>query len=64
MLEGDQLVGRLDPKLDRDAGVLHIRRVWWEPSVKPTRARRRALREALDRYGAFTGAERVRLADP
>lgn len=64
MLEGGCLVGRLDPRLDREAGALHVRRVWWEPGVKPTRRRRAALADALDRYAAFNGVARVVAAAP
>ncbi len=59
ILEGARLLGRLDPKLDRDESHLAVRGVWWEPGIKPTRARRRALDEALARYAAFLGAARV-----
>lgn len=54
--DGARLVGRLSPALDRDAGVLRVRGVWWERGVKETRARRRALRNALEKYAAFNGA--------
>ncbi len=59
ILEGDRLIGRLDPKLHRDRGVLEIKGLWWEPGVKPTRARRGLLEEALQRLTEFVGAERV-----
>jgi uncharacterized protein YcaQ len=62
ILQGERLVGRLDPKLDREAGVLRVRRVWWEPGVKPTAGRRRELAAALDRYAAFVGARSVEVA--
>lgn len=61
ILEGQRLVGRLDPKFDRAAGVLRVKQVWWEAGVKPTRARRRALDEALARYAEFVGATRWEL---
>jgi hypothetical protein len=59
ILEGDQLVGRLDPKLHRDRGLLEVKGVWWEPGVKPTRARRALLDAALGRLAGLVGAERV-----
>jgi uncharacterized protein len=34
ILRGDRLVGRIDPVLDRKAGVLRINSVHWEPDVK------------------------------
>jgi uncharacterized protein YcaQ len=59
VLEGDRLVGRIDPKLHRDEGVLRIRRVFWEPSVRVTRARRKGLEDAAARLAQFVGAARV-----
>ena len=48
ILDGDRLVGRLDPKIHRDRGELEIKGIWWEPGVRPTRQRRAALDDALD----------------
>ncbi len=61
ILEGGQLVGRLDPKLDRDRGELDVRRVWWEKGVKPTQKRKRALRSATERFAEQIGAAKVKL---
>jgi hypothetical protein len=35
VLHGDRLVGRIDPELDRRAGVLRVNAVHWEPEAKP-----------------------------
>jgi uncharacterized protein YcaQ len=59
IMEGGRLVGRLDPKLHRDRGLLQIKGLWWEPGVKATRARKRALNEALERLAAFVGADDI-----
>ncbi len=59
ILEGDRLVGRLDPKLHRDRGLLEVKGLWWEPGIKATKARRRALEDALARLAAFVGATEV-----
>jgi hypothetical protein len=59
VLEGDRLVARVDPKFERAEGALKIRRVFWEPSVRPTRARVKGLEEAADRLALFLGAGRV-----
>ena len=59
ILEGDQLVGRVDPQFQRDRGVLAIRRVYWEPDVRVTRARCRKLEEAAIRLARIIGAERI-----
>ena len=59
ILEGDRLVGRLDPKLHRDRGLLEIKGLWWEPGTKVTKARRRGLDEALARLATFVGADHI-----
>ena len=61
ILEGGRLVGRLDPKLHRDRGVLEIKGLWWEPGIKATKARRRGLDEALERLAVFVGAGEIEL---
>jgi hypothetical protein len=61
ILEGDQLVGRLDPKLHRNQGLLEIRGLWWERGIRVTKARRRALDEALERLAASVGAAAIQL---
>ncbi|HYU31561.1 MAG TPA: crosslink repair DNA glycosylase YcaQ family protein [Thermoanaerobaculia bacterium] len=58
ILEGERLVGRLDPKLRREEGVLEIRQVWWEPGVRPSKGRLAALEAAVERLARLTGAER------
>lgn len=49
ILEGDRLIGRVDPRFDRARGEVVTEGLWWEPGIKPTRARLRALEEALER---------------
>ncbi len=57
ILEGDRLVGRLDPRHDRDQSLLVIQRVWWEPGVRPTRARKAMLEQAVAELAERIGAE-------
>jgi len=59
ILEGDRLVGRLDPKLHRTRGLLEVKGLWWEPGIKATKARKRALEEALERLATFVGADEI-----
>ncbi len=56
LLEGERLVGRLDPKLHRDRGVLEVRGLWWEPGIKPKKLRLKRLRETLEGLARFLGA--------
>jgi hypothetical protein len=63
VLEGERLVGRIDPKFERCEGLLHVRRVYWEPSVRPTLQRRRGLKRAVERLAGFVGAERISIPE-
>jgi len=62
ILEGESLVGRLDPKFHRDRGLLEIKGLWWEPGVKATRARKKALQAAIERLADFIGATEIQVA--
>jgi len=60
ILYGDDLVARLDPKLDRKTGTLKINGFWLEddaPADDPTFAD--ALGKGLARFAAFVGARQV-----
>jgi uncharacterized protein len=64
ILEGERLIGRLDPKLHREKGLLEVKGLWWEPKVKETKGRRAALEAALDRLAKQVGAERWAISPP
>ncbi len=57
ILEGERLIGRLDPKVQREKGLLEVKGLWWEPGIKETKGRRAALEAALDRLAKQVGAE-------
>ena len=57
ILEGERLVGRLDPKLHRERGLLEVRALWWEPGVRESKGRRAALEAAVERLARLVGAE-------
>lgn len=61
ILEGDRLIGRLSPRLDRKAGVLAVEGLWLEPDVKPDAHRCRRLARALVEFAAWHGAGSVRV---
>lgn len=61
ILEGDALVGRLDPKFHRDRSVLEVRGPWWEAEVLPTKRRLAALEAALGRFARAIGADRFEI---
>jgi uncharacterized protein YcaQ len=61
ILFGDRLVGRIEPRIDRDQGVVQVLGVWWEDGFAPRRADGfvDAMRDALGAYLRFAGAGRV-----
>jgi len=63
ILFGDRLVGRIEPRIDRKAGVLRILDVWWEAGFDPlaTPGFVEAFAAALDAHRAFGGLGRVAL---
>ena len=64
ILEGECLVGRLDPKFHRSRGVLEVRGLWWEPGIKPTKSRQRLLEAALNQFAVFLGATSIEMPHP
>ena len=61
ILERERFVGRLDPRHDRERSVLVVEKLHWEPGVRPTRARLRALDDALAGLASRIGASSVEL---
>jgi uncharacterized protein YcaQ len=58
ILHQGRLVGRLDPKTNRDEGVLEVKSLHFEPDFKKTKLFRAALRESLEDLALLVGAER------
>jgi uncharacterized protein len=54
ILRGDRLIGRIEPVFDREAGVLRVNNVWWEPGVRPA-----SLERPLRSLARFVDAERI-----
>jgi uncharacterized protein YcaQ len=61
---GDGLVGRIEPRIDRDRACVEVLNVWWEDGFAPRRVDGfvEAMHEALRAYARFAGAERVEWA--
>ncbi|MFK7960328.1 MAG: winged helix-turn-helix domain-containing protein [Phycisphaerales bacterium] len=56
VLDGEQFAARVNAKLDREASRLKILGCWWEPGVRPTKARQARLADAVERYAGQCGA--------
>lgn len=59
ILAGDQLIGRIDPRLDRKQGVLVVEGLYLEPNIKRTQDLSKSLWAALDRFAHFHGVNEV-----
>ena len=57
-------VGRIEPRIDRQAGAVEVIGLWWEDGFAPRREEGFVdeLRAALRAYLAFAGAERLEWA--
>ena len=64
ILFGDRLVGRIEPRIDRNEGVVRVLNLWWEDSFDPRRAEGfvDAMRAALRAYLRFASASRLEWA--
>ena len=61
ILFGDRFVGRIEPRIDRRAGVLRVQDVWWEADFDPiaTSGFSEALTEALEALARFSDVRRL-----
>jgi uncharacterized protein YcaQ len=64
VLFGDRLVGRIEPRIDREGARVEVLGVWWEKGFTPRRADGfvAAMRDALDAYLLFAGADTLEWA--
>jgi uncharacterized protein len=61
---GDRLVGRIEPRIDRDRARVDVHGIWWEDGFAPRRAGGfvDAMCDALRAYLRFAGADRLEWA--
>ncbi len=61
ILYGDRFVGRIEPRIDRKAGVLRVLGLWWEKGVSLRRdaGLRSALADALEAHRQFAGVKKI-----
>jgi uncharacterized protein YcaQ len=59
ILFGDRFVGRIEPRIDREASRVQVLGLWWEEGFVPRRADGfvEAMRDALTSYLRFAGAD-------
>jgi uncharacterized protein YcaQ len=64
ILFGDRFVGRFEPRIDEQRGLVEVLDVWWEDGFKPRRADGfvEAMGDALREYLRFAGVERLEWA--
>lgn len=60
LLEGDRLIGRIDMKADRKAGILNVTGLWPEKNVRWLPSRQARLDAELDRLIRFAGLDAVK----
>jgi len=63
ILHRDQLIGTVDPRMDREHGRLEVLSLRLEPSAPRDRATHRAIESAVEDLAAFAGASDVRWAE-
>ena len=61
ILHNGRLVGRLDPKLHRDRGMLEVRALHFETDFHPTAAFMRELDDTIEDLADFLGATDIRM---
>jgi uncharacterized protein YcaQ len=61
ILFGDRFVGRIEPRIDREASRVEVLGLWWEEGFAPRRADGfvEAMRDALSAYLRFAAADRL-----
>jgi uncharacterized protein len=61
---GDRLVGRIEPRIDRERRCVEVLGLWWEDGFAPSRAEGfvDAMRDALRAYLRFAGAAELEWA--
>jgi len=59
LLEGDRMIGRIDMKADRKAGMLNVTRLWLEPKIRVSAGRMARLDAELARVARFAGVSEI-----
>ena len=60
IIYGYRFVGRIEAVPNRKEGVLYVKGLWWEPSVRQTKAMNEALERALKQFAKFNDCQVVK----
>jgi uncharacterized protein YcaQ len=60
LLHGDRLVGRIDPRMDRKTGILHLNALYAEPDAPRDPATTQAITQTITDLATFLGATEIR----
>lgn len=63
ILHGDRLIGRIDPKMDRKTGTLHVNAVYAEPDAPQDVATGQAVAQAIADLAQFLEAKKIDYGD-
>ena len=63
ILHGDRLIGRIDPRMDKESEKLLINAVFAEPSAPKSREASKAVARSIEELGDFLGAKEVVYSD-
>ena len=64
VLYGDRLIGRIEPRADRKAGVLTVSNIWYEPDVRPTKKLSQKIDSAVRRLARFNSCKYLQDVTP
>ena len=59
ILMGDELIGRVDPAMDRKTGVLTINGIWAEPTAPKDKLTGKAVATTIEDLARFLGASKI-----
>jgi uncharacterized protein YcaQ len=59
ILHGDELIGRIDPEMDRKREILKINAIYVEPGTPISKAIRSKIADSASDLGSFLGASEV-----
>lgn len=59
ILHGEQLIGRVDPQMDRKSRTLHVYAIHAQPGAPQTKPIRTAIRQTIEELAHFLGAKAI-----